>query len=230
MSPSLEASSACVWSLHLVRYWLDSLMLVSEDTKTADGAFEGLLLWRRWTHRNYPLQRVGVQCRACTEYSGWSAFPGEWEASGRGAWELKACLGKRPAQTKGWRRPRGVWLATDGRASVDWAARQGAHGTNHGGPGWAIQRFFWAMRLLRRPLSGKWTLSAWSQAGNVCVFFFPWVCLDQRSWRDAASWVSSEHQTSQEAWMRQSWLCLSLPPSATLLAQACLSIRDTGTK
>ena len=60
---------------------------------------------------------------------------GSGEASGRGAWELNACLGKRPAQTKGWRRPSGVWLATDGRASADWAARQGAHGTNHRGPG-----------------------------------------------------------------------------------------------
>ena len=87
-----------------------------------------------------------------TRYGGWvcSAEPvrstqggqlslGSGEASGRGAWELISCLGKRPAQTKGWRRPRGVWLAADGRASADWAARQGAevkaaHGTNHRGP------------------------------------------------------------------------------------------------
>ena len=65
---------------------------------------------------------------------------GSGEAAGRGAWKLNACLGKRPAQTKGRRRPRGIWLAVDGCASADWAVRQGAeakaaHGTTHRGPG-----------------------------------------------------------------------------------------------
>lgn len=99
--------------------------LVSEDTKITDGDFKGRLVWRRWTHRNYPSSMCSVEARM--EFSGeWNSRGGQlllgsWEASGRGAGGAEGTPRKGTSTGQG-QEPKGVWPAGNGCTSEDWTA------------------------------------------------------------------------------------------------------------
>lgn len=94
----------------IIRYWLDThvgpgFLLVSEDTEITEVAFqEELLVWRRWTNRNYPpAEDKYVAWRHTQDFlgveeQGWSAFPREG-----GFWEepCGSCMAHRQGASTG---------------------------------------------------------------------------------------------------------------------------------